>query len=68
MLAEWGRWDPALGQPAEVIDLLTAAYVRRQRFLARLQAGELAKVFTGEPKRSKRVPAGLLLNEMGVIL
>ena len=68
MLAEWGRWDPALGQPEDVIDLLTAAYVRRQRFLARLQAIESVKVFTGEKQKPKRMPASVLLGEMGVKL
>ena len=37
-------WDATLGQPAEIADVLTVAWLRRKRFEAQLQAVEIVNM------------------------
>ena len=55
-LREWGVWDATLGQPAEIADVLTVAWLRRKRFEAQLQAVEIVNMLGQAMSESETPP------------
>jgi hypothetical protein len=64
-------WDDTLGKPAEIGDLLMAAWVRRKKLEAQWLAAEivnrLALAMGGEQRETRRTSGDALLHEMGVM-
>lgn len=61
-------WDNSLGPPLELTDVLAAAWLRRKRLEAKIQALEIGiiigELFGGKQKKQERISA----NEMFAML